>query len=331
MAEQEITLAVGESKVVSFEATPHEAKTYQVSVNGLTGTFVAKAVPLVVGDPKSFAVLNIEGIPFSSVAEDYILTRESLATVLSMGFVKYYRQTSAYAPDYKGWKSEDAAKASAVWVADNWINWETRQNNYPATGDRPQYPAERSFALVFQALIAAHPEHFISSPPKIDIFNVYFFTVAVDINVIKATLNPSAKAPNIILSSPITMSVMRGVTLHCVTAIMQPPAAGITGQYAATLHYLPTFVAEMSPPGFRGFHPWITSSNPNDWGKPREFNFPVTGCFAGGYYYPGIYNGRFQLWTEFTTPYGGGGGYGLLNFVVKNLAQVTGKGTVTAG
>ncbi|GAI61292.1 unnamed protein product [marine sediment metagenome] len=31
MAEQSVTLQPGESKVVSFEATPHEARSYQVS------------------------------------------------------------------------------------------------------------------------------------------------------------------------------------------------------------------------------------------------------------------------------------------------------------
>ena len=41
MAEQPVELAPGESKVVSFEAIPAEAKTYQVSVDGLTGNFVA--------------------------------------------------------------------------------------------------------------------------------------------------------------------------------------------------------------------------------------------------------------------------------------------------
>ncbi|GAI64800.1 unnamed protein product [marine sediment metagenome] len=43
MAEQNVTLQPGESKVVSFEATPQEARTYQVSVNGLTGSFIAVA------------------------------------------------------------------------------------------------------------------------------------------------------------------------------------------------------------------------------------------------------------------------------------------------
>lgn len=43
MAEQVITLAPGESKVVSFEAIPNEAKSYLVSVDGLTGSFRAVA------------------------------------------------------------------------------------------------------------------------------------------------------------------------------------------------------------------------------------------------------------------------------------------------
>ncbi len=41
MAEREVTLEPGQSEAVSFEVTPAEAKTFQVSVNGLTGSFVA--------------------------------------------------------------------------------------------------------------------------------------------------------------------------------------------------------------------------------------------------------------------------------------------------
>lgn len=43
MAEQSVTLALGESKVVSFEAIPQEARTYLVTVDGLSGSFVAIA------------------------------------------------------------------------------------------------------------------------------------------------------------------------------------------------------------------------------------------------------------------------------------------------
>lgn len=45
MAEQVVELQPSESKAVSFEAIPHEAKTYQVSVNGLMGSFKAIAKP----------------------------------------------------------------------------------------------------------------------------------------------------------------------------------------------------------------------------------------------------------------------------------------------
>ena len=41
MTEQTVTLQPGEAKVVTFEAIPHEARTYHVSVNGLSGSFVA--------------------------------------------------------------------------------------------------------------------------------------------------------------------------------------------------------------------------------------------------------------------------------------------------
>jgi hypothetical protein len=46
-SEQTVTLEGWGSQVVSFQATPSEAKTYQVSVNGLTGSFtaVAEGVP----------------------------------------------------------------------------------------------------------------------------------------------------------------------------------------------------------------------------------------------------------------------------------------------
>lgn len=45
-SEQTIAIEGWQSQAVSFQATPHEAKTYQVSVNGLAGSFTAvEAVP----------------------------------------------------------------------------------------------------------------------------------------------------------------------------------------------------------------------------------------------------------------------------------------------
>ena len=61
MAEQTVELALGESKVVSFEAIPNKVKTYQVSVDGLTGSFVATAPP-----PPEFAYISpIRQIPYT--------------------------------------------------------------------------------------------------------------------------------------------------------------------------------------------------------------------------------------------------------------------------
>jgi len=41
MAEQTVTLQPGESKVIAFEVVPSVAKTFQVSVDGLSGSFEA--------------------------------------------------------------------------------------------------------------------------------------------------------------------------------------------------------------------------------------------------------------------------------------------------
>ena len=46
MAEREVTLEPGQSEAVSFEVTPTEAKTFHISVNGLTGSFIATEVPV---------------------------------------------------------------------------------------------------------------------------------------------------------------------------------------------------------------------------------------------------------------------------------------------
>lgn len=53
MAEQTVSLNPGESRLISFEAIPQKAKVYQVSVNGLTGSFNAVAPP-----PAEFAYIS---------------------------------------------------------------------------------------------------------------------------------------------------------------------------------------------------------------------------------------------------------------------------------
>ena len=46
MAQKTVSLAPGQSTEVAFEVTPTVAKTYQVSVGGLSGSFVAKTAPV---------------------------------------------------------------------------------------------------------------------------------------------------------------------------------------------------------------------------------------------------------------------------------------------
>lgn len=46
MAEQTVTLDPGESRQVTFQVTPQQAKEYQVLVNGLTGSFIAGEVAI---------------------------------------------------------------------------------------------------------------------------------------------------------------------------------------------------------------------------------------------------------------------------------------------
>lgn len=46
MAEQTVTLGPGESKVVSFQVTPTVAKSYNVTVDGLSGTFRVTEAPV---------------------------------------------------------------------------------------------------------------------------------------------------------------------------------------------------------------------------------------------------------------------------------------------
>lgn len=63
MAQQIVTLNPGESKVVSFVATPGEAKTYAVTIDGLSGSFVCAGVSPLPEVPEEFCVDTITAEP----------------------------------------------------------------------------------------------------------------------------------------------------------------------------------------------------------------------------------------------------------------------------
>lgn len=87
MAKQTVTLQPGESQVVTFEATPMEARTYQVSVDGLSGSFRAIAPPF---DPWSYDLDGngiIETSELLTASNDYnagIITRAQLDQVTAL-------------------------------------------------------------------------------------------------------------------------------------------------------------------------------------------------------------------------------------------------------
>lgn len=70
MAEETVTLQPGESKQISFEVTPDEARTYQVSVDGLSGSFDAMEEQPLILDFNNISVSRVNGKEFSSIGVD---------------------------------------------------------------------------------------------------------------------------------------------------------------------------------------------------------------------------------------------------------------------
>jgi len=133
------------------------------------------------------------------------------------------------------------------------------------------------------------------------------------------------------LAEPIVMDRMRGINItvkgkpggQIANYIVNWRDTVMTENY---LWYEPTFDAAMPPPAFRGGG---TIKATLDWPEYEflECEIGATAVFGRGYYYPGIYDGRFQinfypasLGREYMTIAG--------DFKIKNLARVTGTGTV---
>jgi len=74
MAQQSVTLQPGESKEVSFTVTPTTAKTYSVSVDGLSGSFVCTTVPV--------ADIRVEDLIISA-AEVYVGEPVTISVVVT--------------------------------------------------------------------------------------------------------------------------------------------------------------------------------------------------------------------------------------------------------
>lgn len=136
MAEQSITLQPAESKLVSFEAVPHEVRTYQVSVDGLTGSFTA--------------------IYYQTPFEGFTATVDQLAEIEKYLTPEQYEAwiDSAY--------QETAAEAEAI---DGYVAWSSAQGYYAITEEEfyanPDYWIEE-----FPSPAEPVPEHPVYEVPE---------------------------------------------------------------------------------------------------------------------------------------------------------------------
>ena len=117
------------------------------------------------------------------------------------------------------------------------------------------------------------------------------------------------------LSEPIAMDAMRGIT-SLVFANKVPLYKAQACRF--NLLYQPTFFPPMPPPAFFGYMKLpavgVISSIPIAW------------CYGSGYYYPGIYDGVLEYHVIDEV-----GQYSQrLTFRIRNLAQVSKRGTVLA-
>lgn len=246
------------------------------------------------------AILDVEGIPFTSVGEEPVASMANIATKLSQWF-----RTNLLAAQNSFFPSVEAATNAAEWII--------------YTGLEGNLGLARNREAVKQAyirVIEEHPEWFSGYARQW--WTTNFFAAMM----VTRWASSTETMRTAYLAQPITMSKMRGVTLTCQWKRWVSPSQWITYSTMAHLWYEPTFFAEMSPPGFRsGYTPYPTSEE----AAKRPVEIGVAGRFFGGYYYPGIYDGKFQFQGFFD----GYDGTPLANFRIENLARVTGKGTVT--
>lgn len=117
-----------------------------------------------------------------------------------------------------------------------------------------------------------------------------------------------------ILAKPIVMNALRGVKLTLKSKIAE---AGLVSIFFHMI-YEPTFTppTTLGPPGFMASVTLPVS------GQVTVVN--ITNLWAGGYYYPGIYDALIY-WSAYA--YGSEVGSG--QFKIKNLAESTGTGVIS--
>ncbi len=280
-------------------------------------------MPSVVIDFPDLMILDVEGIPFTNIGQEPVLTVDKFVAALepciSMPEYTY--------PYYWGFRREYVHDV-AVYL------YECAQNYNPWADYNSKL---RQIADFLRPIAQAHPEWLGKSeltvnPSTGNLFwydHLYSFA-----QLLIGTFNLQGEIIlTATLANPIVMDVMRGISM---TVIGKEPLAkyigvGHTIMTENYLWYEPQFSAEMPPPAFRGGGIIAGQLIRDELGRVTGVEFSpcvitASGRFAAGYYYPGIYDGRISVrWY----PSGYGREYATYcDFRIKNLTKVTGKGTV---
>lgn len=368
MAEQNVSLQPGESKVVSFEATPYEARAYQVSVDGLTGVFKAVVAPIAI-EFDTLSILNIEGIPFAEVGEEALffdwvafgqklheiysfwdpeLVHEVMTTpwiVDGMGLAMCMREKGVepstvdrYAgygalqlfqcgvkhPEYLGaWAMTMPPPVPSIGTAmvSDFIKG---YGVVPYVGlclDQDAYLGSGVENVLIKNWMTVCVTELYESPwgPALRTTRTYNYPWWYRFNYPEAVRRATParfRGPVAILERPVTMDAIRGVS---VTWKGKVGAAG-NPEINFYLSYTPAFAAPMPAPSFKVERQRMLAA---------VTSTPITNLSAGGYFYPGIYDGLFRF--EIGWDWYADGGYAFSvggQFMVKNLAEVTGTGSM---
>jgi len=303
MAEQEVALAPGESKVVTFEAIPHEARTYQVSVNGLTGSFMATAPEITVSFD-SLDVWDIEGVPFVSVGME-------AGVPSGDDFITWYNHWNM--AQHNMYLTPGAKQVWNCAGEDILIQTASDLSEYQACHTQLGYdvlgPIVDAFMECGVTLVTRYG-NYSSIGDMLSLARDWVcYRTRIQTDILTAYL-----------TEPIVMDKIRGISMTVVgkaDIIERYIALGQTVMTENYLWYQPTFAAPMPPPAFRGDGNILYQ-------EPSVIN--ATGVFARGYYYPGIYDGKISI-RWFSSAIGREGAV-YCDFRVKNLARVTGEGVI---
>jgi len=271
---------------------------------------IAPPIPEVTVDFDALSILDVEGIPFVSIGTTEPIppaSRDILAGILEEAWARDH----SLPPPYSGYQTLKENQALDVWVPwieqklDTWAG----KDLWTASEDQLSY----MFGLNDGSIIYYDPRYpgqeFVTSARLV------------------AQAGPAAASwvavrggepsiPEVILSEPIEMDTLRGISLTIQNHLQGIVSPWAKNYYWFHLWYEPTFDAPMPPPAYRA-----TGIPVPEVGWIGEI--PIKELFGAGYYYPGIYDGRIQisLYMDSTDSVIG-------EFRIKNMARVTGTGTV---